>query len=225
MTKKISNKEKQKKQLIEIVQNLDIKLNTYYVFCSNKIKIKEFHWGKIFYQPNNGNWIIETNNNKYLNFSIKPLFNVFYGNSKHYLSIEGTDNSPHQLVPRYIMLDLIDFFSNVSSEDIHREGLYSENVEELPFLIIGINQDKFLNKAKEIKDVIWIDDYSYLLKRNLNETDFSLYFKTDYLDIIINITGKNYNITLKKYYISKDEDNIYSLVSGYFKKIFSIVEG
>lgn len=43
MTKKISNKEKQKKQLIEIVQNLDIKLNTYYVFCSNKIKIKEFH--------------------------------------------------------------------------------------------------------------------------------------------------------------------------------------
>lgn len=123
------------------------------------------------------------------------------------------------------MLDLIDFFSNVSSEDIHREGLYSENVEELPFLIIGINQDKFLNKAKEIKDVIWIDDYSYLLKRNLNETDFSLYFKTDYLDIIINITGKNYNITLKKYYISKDEDNIYSLVSEYFKKIFSIVEG
>ena len=29
MVKKLSNKEKQKKQLIEIVQNLDIKLNIY----------------------------------------------------------------------------------------------------------------------------------------------------------------------------------------------------
>ena len=224
MVKKLSNKEKQKKQLIEIVQNLDIKLNTYYVCCSNKIKIKDFHWGKISYQPNNGNWIIETNNNKYLNFSIRLLLNAFYGDAKYYLSIEGTDNSPHQLAPKYIMLDLINFFSNVSSEAIHREGLYSENVEELPSLIIGINQDKFLNKAKEIKNVIWIDNYSYLLKRDLNETDFSLYFKTDYLDIIIDVTGKNYNITLKKYYISKNEDNIYSLVSEYFKKIFSIIE-
>ena len=167
--------------------------------------------GGIFnYQPNKGNWTIETNNNRYLNFSIGPLLNVFYGNSKHHISIEGNDNSPHQLVPKYIMLDLIDFFSNVSSEDIHREGLYSENVEELPSLIIGINQDKFLNKAKEIKDIIWLDDYSYLIKRDLNETDFSLYFKTNYLDIIINVTGQNHNLTLKKYYISRNEDNIYS---------------
>lgn len=225
MVKKLSNKEKQKRQLIEIVQNLDIKLNTYYLCYYNKIKIKEFYWGNIYYQPNKGNWTIETNNDRYLNFSIGPLLNVFYGNSKHHISIEGNDNSPHQLVPKYIMLDLIDFFSNVSSEDIHREGLYSENVEELPSLIIGINQDKFLNKAKEIKDIIWLDDYSYLIKRDLNETDFSLYFKTNYLDIIINVTGQNHNLTLKKYYISRNEDNIYSLVSGYFKKIFSLVEG